>query len=167
MKLTDYLLDHSGYDWGHLLHPWSSLLPPEFTLWMMNRFGDMFLVLPDGSIQMLDLGGDSLTQLAESRDEFARKLDEEDNAEDWLMIPLVDQLVAAGRNLEPGQCYSFVTPPILGGDYTVENTMILSVIENFGLYGSYHEQLKDLPDGTKVVLRVQKLPEEEQGHGDK
>ncbi|MFO0891095.1 MAG: DUF1851 domain-containing protein [Isosphaeraceae bacterium] len=161
MSLTDYLLDHSDYDWGRILRPWSSLLPAEFTLWMMNRFGDLFLVLPDGSVQMLDLGGDSLNQLAESRDEFARRADEDGNAEDWFMIPLVDELVAAGRVLGPGQCYGFVTPPILGGDYTVENTMVLSIIEQFGLHGSYHEQLQDVPDGAKIVLKVCKPPSSE------
>ena len=158
MALTDYLIDHDGYDWGHLLRPWSSLLPPEFTLWMMNRFGDLFLVLPDGSVQMLDLGGDSLNQLAKSRDEFVRIADEDDNAEDWFLMPLVDRLVEAGRVLGPGQCYSFVTPPILGGDYTVENTMVLSIIEHFGLHGSYHEQLQDVPDEANVVLKVGKPP---------
>ena len=158
MNVHDYLLDHAGYDWGHLLRPWGSLLPPEFTLWLMNRYGDLFLILPDGSVQMLDLGDGSLTKLAESREDFIRKIDEDDNADDWLMVPLVDRLVAAGMLLESGQCYSYVTPPILGGDYTVENTMVLPIPEHFGLYGSYHEQLEGVPDGTKVVIKVQKPP---------
>ena len=124
----------------------------------MNRFGDLFLILPDGSVHMLDVGGGSLTRLAESRDEFTRIIDEDDNADDWLMIPLVDRLVEAGVLLEPGQCYSFVTPPILGGEYSVENTMVVPIPEHYGLYGSYHEQLRDVPDGSKVVINVQKPP---------
>ena len=47
-------------------------LPPEFSVWLMNRYGDLFVILPDGSIHMLDVGGGSLTRLAESRDDFAR-----------------------------------------------------------------------------------------------
>ena len=159
MRLADYLLDHRGYDWGDLLRPWSSLLPSEFTIWMMNRFGDMFLIFPDGSIHVNIIGEDTLDKLADNRDEFSRKIDEDDNAEDWLMIPLVDQLVAAGVLLEPGKCYSFVTPPILGGAYTIENTMVLPITDQFGLYGSYHEQLEGVPDGTKVVLKIGKPPD--------
>ena len=45
----------------------------------------------------------------------ARKIDEDDNANDWLMIPLVDRLVAAGVLLKPGECYSFLTPPSWAG----------------------------------------------------
>src|SRR3954462_12118482 len=110
MNVYDYLIDHNGLDGAQLLSGWEWLVPPEFSVWLMNRFGDLFLTLPDGTIHMLDVGGGSLTKLAESRDEFARIIDEDDNADDWLMIPLVDQLVAAGRVLELGQCYSFVTP---------------------------------------------------------
>ena len=158
MNVHDYLIDHSAFDWAQLLSFWGWLLPSEFSVWLMNRYGDLFLTLPDGSIHMLDVGGGSLTKLANDRDEFARVIDEEGNAEDWLMIPLVDRLVKAGVLLEPGHCYSFVTPPILGGEYTVENTMVVPIQEHFGLYGSYHEQLRDVPDGSKVIINVQKPP---------
>jgi hypothetical protein len=158
MNVHDYLIDHNGYDWAQLLSGWGWLVPPEFSVWLMNRFGDLFLILPDGSVHMLDVGGGSLTRLAESRDEFARVIDEDDNADDWLMIPLVDRLVEAGVLLKPGRCYSFVTPPILGGEYSVENTVVVPIREHFGLYASYHDQLRDVPDGSKVVINVHKPP---------
>ena len=153
MSVHDYLIDHSGFDWAHLLSGWERLLPPEFTVWLMNKYGDLFLILPDGSVHMLDIGDGSLTKLAEIQRRLRRKIDEDDNAEDWLMIPLVDRLVAAGVLLKPGECYSFLTPPILGGEYTVENTVVLPIKEHYGLYGSYHEQLRGVPDGTKVVIK--------------
>jgi hypothetical protein len=156
MNVHDYLIDHSGFNWAQLLSGWKWLLPPEFTIWLMNRYGDLFLISPDGTVHMLDIGAGSLTKLAESTDDFARIIDEDDNAEDWLMIPLVDRLVATGVLLKPGQCYSFLTPPVLGGDYAVENTVVLPITEHYGVYCSYHEQLRDVPDGTKVVIKVQK-----------
>jgi hypothetical protein len=158
MNVHDYLIDHSGFDWAQLLLGWGWLLPPEFSVWLMNRYGDLFLILPDGSVHMLDVGGGSLTKLAESKDDFACVIDEEGNAEDWLMIPLADRLVEAGAHLKPGECYSFVTPPILGGEYTVENTMVVPILEHFGLYACYHEQLRDVPDDTKVSIRIGKPP---------
>jgi Domain of unknown function (DUF1851) len=45
------------------------------------------------------------------------------------MIPLVDQLLAAGVTLKKGECYSFKQPPVLGGDYTVENTCVLPIAD--------------------------------------
>ena len=156
MPLHDYIIDHRGIDWPTLLRDWSWLLPPVITVWIMNRFGDLFVVLDDGTVHMLDVGGGTLRKVAESRDDFANKLDEGDNANQWLMIPLIDELVASGVTLGEGQCYSYKQPPVLGGDYTVENTCVLPIPEHYGAYGSIHNQIKDLPDGTEVVINVKK-----------
>ncbi|MBV9928895.1 MAG: DUF1851 domain-containing protein [Acidobacteria bacterium] len=155
MQVEDYLIDHQGFDWPLLLAGWAWLLPADgFTVWLMNRYGDLFLVFEDDTVHMLDVGAGSLDKLAESRDEFLRMLDEVDNANDWLMIPLVDSLVEAGKILEPVRCYSFIIPPVLGGKYTVENTAALRIEEHYGAYASIHDQIKDLPDGAQVRLRV-------------
>jgi hypothetical protein len=154
LSIHDYLLDQNGVDWPAVLSAWSWLIPPEFTLWIANRFADLFLVLPDETVHMLDVGLGSLTKLANNRDDFATKIDEGENANDWLMIPLVDQLVAAGMRLQPGRCYGFKLPPILGGEYRVENCGTLPIWDYLGAYGSIHEQLQDVPDGEQVILRV-------------
>jgi hypothetical protein len=52
ISVADYLIDQSGIDWPKALASWSWLLPPEFTLWLVNRFADLFLVLPDGSVHL-------------------------------------------------------------------------------------------------------------------
>src|SRR3954465_7592997 len=92
----DYLIGSPGYDWSRLLTDWAWLLPPEVTVWLMNRFGDLFLVLENGSVQMLDVGGGTLTRLADDREDFCRRIDEGDNTNRWFMIPLVDRVVVAG-----------------------------------------------------------------------
>ena len=157
-SIQDYLIDQTGIDWLKAFSSWSWLVPPEFTLWLVNRFGDMFLVLADGTVHMLDVGAGTLTKVAESRDDFCTKIDEGNNANQWLMIPLVDKLVSAGILLQPGQCYGFTIPPVLGGDYGVENCHPVPVWEYLGAYGSIHEQLRDVPDGSKVVLEVVNKP---------
>jgi len=155
MLATDYLIDHYEFDWPRILADWAWLLPhKEFTIWLMNRYGDLFLIFEDGTLHMLDVGNGSLEKLAENRDDFYRKIDEGDHANIWLMIPLVDLLIEAGKELLPGQCYTFITPPVLDGKYTVENTAILNIPEHYGVYAATHNQIKDLPDGTQVRLRV-------------
>jgi hypothetical protein len=158
ISLTDYLIDQGGIDWPSVLASWSWLLPPQFDLWLVNRFADLFLVLPDGTVHMLDVGSGTLTKLADSRDDFTAQLDEDDNANEWLMIPLVDKMVAAGVVLQPGECYGLKTPPVLGGDYAVENAGSLPVWDYLGACGSIHEQLRDVPDGAQVVLKVVSKP---------
>ncbi len=152
MNVYDYLLEHSEVDWAAVLAPWRFLLPSNLTVWLVNRFGDLFIVLDDHSVRMLDVGGGTLERVADSRDHFYDLLDLDDNANQWLMIPLVDKLVGAGKCLKPGYCYGYLISPVLGGDYTVANTTVIPIHEHYGLNASLHEQIKDLPDGTPVKL---------------
>jgi hypothetical protein len=161
VSLSDYIIDHHGIDWSSVLRDWSWLLPESagvgstaLTVWIMNRFGDLFIVLDDGTVHMLDVGIGTLKKVAENRDDFATRLDEGDNANQWLMMKLIDRLVDAGLTLREGQCYSYKQPPILGGDYTVENTCVLPISEHYSAYASIHDQIKHLPNGTQVVIRV-------------
>ncbi|HKV71293.1 MAG TPA: T6SS immunity protein Tdi1 domain-containing protein [Gemmatimonadales bacterium] len=153
MHLTDYLIDQTGVDWAARLTPFYPLVPPEFAVWMVNRFGDVVFVANDGSVHLLDVGGGSGKQLAASRDEFTRTAGD-DGVNNCLLIPLVDACVAAGLVLGPGQCYSYRQPPMLGGEYSVANTRIVSLAEHYSFYGEIYRQTKDLPDGQKVRLRV-------------
>ena len=152
--LSDYLIDHSDFDWNSLLAGWAWLLPPTFTVWLMNRFGDLFVITPDGMVHMLDIGAGVFVKLADSRDELSKTIDEEDNANNWLMIPLVDSARAAGMTLAPGECYSFKLPPVLGGQYALENVFVLELSKHFGAYASIHNQLRNVPDGTQVQVNV-------------
>lgn len=151
---ADYLIDHSGIDWSKTLTSWSWMLPPQFTVWLVTRCADLFLVLPDATIHHLDVGAGALTKVAESREEFGALAEVEDNAKQWFMIPLVDRIVAAGVELRPGQCYGFKAPPVLNGNYTVENVAPLPLRDYLAAYGLIHEQLQELADGVRVVLKV-------------
>jgi hypothetical protein len=156
MDINDYLIDHQRFDWPTILTDWAWLLPDnEFTLWLMNRYGDLFIVTDSGPVHLLHVCDGSAEKVAESRDDFCRLVDEDNNGNDWLMIPLIDKLVAAGKLLKEGRCYSFVLPPVMGGEYTVENTCDLNVEEHFSLYASIHHQIKDLRDGTPVRLKFE------------
>lgn len=156
MNLHDYLIDCSSVDWQRLLSTWHWRLPDSFTTWMMNRFADLFLKTEDGQIRLLRLNDGSLRSLADSRDQFCELLDQGNNANDWLLIPLVDRLAAAGKVLQPGQCYGFIQLPILGGDYVIENVAIRDVESQYAALGPIFEKLEGIPDGTSVVFRVGK-----------
>jgi len=112
MNVHDYLIDQSGKDWSELLSNWSDALPSSFTVWLVNRFGDVFVAFEDGSVHMLDVGIGVIERVADDRDHFATLLDTGDNADNWFMIPLVDKCVAAGLYLGNDQCYGYKVPPI-------------------------------------------------------
>lgn len=152
MDLNDYLIDQDGLDWGKLLAEWVPPLPAEFTVWMVNRFGDLIVVLEDGSVHYMDFSVNELRQIADTQDDFCIRIDQGDNADEWLMIPVVDACVSVGMRLKPNQCYSFKIPAVLGGKYEIENIAPLDIEVNYSFLADIHRQIKDLPDGTKINL---------------
>jgi Domain of unknown function (DUF1851) len=114
----------------------------------------LFITLPDGSIHMLEVGSGELSRVADSRDDACAKIDEPGVAEEWLMIPVVDQLIASECVLCPGQCYSYKMLPVLGGSYAPEGRALLPIREHFGAWGSLHHQISDLPDGAQIEIKT-------------
>jgi hypothetical protein len=153
MNINDYLIDHQNFDWATLLADWHWLLPAEFSVWLMNRFGDLVLIDDAGAILFFDVGNGTIERITDNKGDFSKNIDEGDNANIWLMIPLIDQLAATGLRLNEGRCYSFLTPPVLGGEYNVKNAVTLPITEHYSLYASIHSQIKDLPDGTRVRIK--------------
>ena len=155
MDINDYLIDQADKDWGTFLRGWMPPLPPSFTLWLVKRFGDVFVVLEDDkSVHMLDVGAGTFVRVADDRSHFADLLDRNDNAANWLLIPLVDACRAAGMALNASQCYGFKIPPILGGKYEVENVEPTDLSVHYSFLGDIYTQTKDLPDGTRIKTVV-------------
>ncbi len=153
MDIQDYLIDQTGLDWQALLAERHWLLPPQFNVWLLTRSGDLFIIIPDDSIHMLDVGAGTLKSVAKSRDEFCNRVNDPEIANDWLMIPIIDQLAGSDILLAVGQCYSFRTLPTLGGSYTADKRMPFGIREHFGGWGSVQRQISNLPDGTQIVVK--------------
>jgi hypothetical protein len=156
MDINDYLIDQQGKNWAKLLADWAGIIPESFTMWLVNRFGDVFLVTDDGAVHMLDVGGGSFTRLADSRSKFAELLDAGDNANTWLMIPLVDDCAKAQPPLTATQCYGFKVPPMLGGEYGIENVVPTDLAVHYSFLAQIHKQTRDLPGGTRISIRAKK-----------
>ncbi len=158
MDIDHYLIDQAGFDWQVLLQGWAEILPATFTIWLVTRFGDVFLISEDRSVQHLDVGLGRLQQVAKTREQFADLMDVPENADDWLMIPLVDQCVESGIALAPGQCYGFKTSPLFGGEYRPENVYSIDLAKYYSYLADIFLQTKDLQDGTRVRLLVRPDP---------
>jgi hypothetical protein len=156
MNVQDYLIDQDGKDWPELLSGWTPPLPESFTIWFVNRFADLAVVFEDRSVHLLDVNIGTVKRIAADREEFIRKIDLDDNANNWLMIPLVDSCVSAGMVLHEDQCYAFKLPPILGGEYSVENIVPTNLSINYLFMADVCRQTRDLPDGTKISTVILK-----------
>lgn len=159
MELDAYLLNTDGIDWGTVLGGWSDLLPEVLTVWFVNRFGDLILVFEDGSVHFFDVGAAFVKRIADSREHFFELMDVDGNANNWLATPLVDECVAASLTLSEGRCYCFKIPPLLGGEYALENIGTISVAEHYSFLADLWRRARHLPDGKKVRIVVTNLPE--------
>lgn len=121
---------------------------------LVNRFGDAFIVIDDESVHMLDVGIGQLKRVADSRQHFGSLLDVGDNANNWLMIPLVDSCVAAGFRLSADQCYGYKVPPVLGGSYELDNVTCTDLSVHYSFLADIYQQTRDVLDGAKVKVVI-------------
>ena len=151
MDVRDYLIEQSAFDWQKILANWVPPLPEQFTVWLVNRFGDIFAVYEDQTVNWLRIDTGTITRVACNRDQFCDLVDLAENTNEWLLISVVDDCVANGKVLGPGQCYGYKLPPILGGGYEFDNVGSMDLEVYYSFLADIYRQTKDLPDGTKVT----------------
>jgi hypothetical protein len=151
-----YVLLVARPDWAELLADWQPLLSPQLSPWLLTKFGEVFFCEPSGKIGMLQVSGFQYRVVAKDKTDFQEWLVDPDKMSEWFLAPLVDRLEAAGRHLQPEQCYSFITPLALGGALTIENVTTIAVREHFQCWGEVFRQIKDVPDGGEVVFKIER-----------
>ena len=135
-----------------LASAWGWRLKEPFRPLLFSALGDMFYARDAGDVWWLNTGSGELTRVAATVEEFQALL-RTDRSDEWLLPPLVEQLRAAGKVLEAGECYTYVILPIFAeGKYEVDNLNPVRAREHFGLTGGIHKDLQTVPDGTKVRL---------------
>jgi hypothetical protein len=144
----DYVIEHTGRKWGPLLRRFGDLLPVQFDILMVNKFGDVILIQQDGSAHILDVGAGVMISLADDLDQFTEMLAE--HGRNWLLVPLADECAAHGLGLKPGQCYSYRTPPLIGGPYELSNIYVAELEAHYAFLGELHRQTHGLPDGARI-----------------
>lgn len=137
-----------------LKEAWNWLLPEDCQPLLFTAIGDMFYKAPSGEVCWLDTALGEIEAVSNSTEEFQSQLNTE-MAEQWLLPSLIEDLIAQGKVLQPGQCYGFVILPIFkGGSYAAENMYVIRAKEAYSFTGDIHRQIQDVPDGGKVRLRV-------------
>jgi hypothetical protein len=116
--------------------------------------GDLFFSDPSGRVCRIDTGSGEIGVVAGSLRDFLEAIKDPTQAEDVLLLPVVQSYEEKHGKLEEGQCLGFVQSPVFGGAYTAENRQAMSVAEHAASSGEIFRQIRDLPDGTKVRLKV-------------
>ncbi|MEQ8477798.1 T6SS immunity protein Tdi1 domain-containing protein [Fulvivirga sp.] len=152
--LDDLIVKFNNDTSAKLTESWTWLIGTDKEVLLVSTIGDMFLTDNNKRVYWLDVGGGELKLVANTIEDFEEKLKNVEQVNEWFMIDLTTELRLSNKKLKDGQLYSYYKLPIIGGGYTVDNFAPLSIKKHFSYLGDVHRQIKDLPDGTKVEIKI-------------
>ncbi len=76
--------------------------------------------------------------------------------DNWFLPLLIEKLLIAGKTLKENEVYSYLKIPVIGGEYSVDNIEPTDISVHFAFCGQICEQIKDLLNGTKVSIKLDK-----------
>lgn len=137
-----------------LLDTWTWLVEDFCELIFITKFGDLFFEKNSGDVYWLATDTCALTKVANNRAEFYGFLNDRENFSNWFLPDFIKELETQGLTLGINQVFSYKKMPVLGGQYSVDNIEPLDIEVHFQLTGIIGEKIKDLPDGTKINIKL-------------
>lgn len=131
-----------------LLEEWRWLVGSDVEILRITIFGDLFLSTPDGHVHCLDTGSGTYEEVAENVEEWGREAQE--RGPQWFHLKALLDLREVGAELADGQVYSWIHPPMLGGEETAQNINFVDVEVHVSLMGRIAYAIKDLPPGSPI-----------------
>ncbi|ABZ75138.1 hypothetical protein Shal_0563 [Shewanella halifaxensis HAW-EB4] len=133
--------------WG-----WVGIDPIEIV--GQNDFGNLMIEDSKGQYWRLCPEDVYCELVAKNREDLDRLSTDQEFLEDWYMQALVEQANQHLGPLSEGDKYCLVTPSVLGGEYAISNIKTAPLIELVRFSGDLANQIKDLPDGAQIQLKV-------------
>lgn len=118
---------------------------------LTNAFGDVFLQSQDGSFSFLDTVEGRLQLVWPDAAAFQTDINTPTAQDHYLMIGLAQAAADAGLEPAPDQILSFKTPPVLGGELSMENLEIADFVVTVNVAGQVHGQVRSLPPGAPIT----------------
>ena len=143
---VSFAADHAAA----LLDDWRWLVGRNVEVLVISALGDLFLNDAAGRVLWLETGVGRVTQVAASSDEFKQLMQQTEHASRWFEAQLIGDLIEGGMRLEPGQCYGYKLPPMLGGTFEPSNFEPTDLLVHCSLLGQIASQTQGLAEGTRV-----------------
>jgi hypothetical protein len=132
------------------LESWAWLDLEGKTPVLATLFGDVFFEL-NGSYWFLDTVEGTLTSQWSTGEMLQGELNTEEGQDKYLLGGLAMAADRAGLTLGPDQVYDFKVPPILGGQFALDNILAMDFEVSVHIAGQLLRQVKSLPPGTKIT----------------
>lgn len=141
------ILEEVKESWG-----WVGIDPVEII--DENEFGNLILRDSDGRFWRLCPEDVYCNIIAENTEEYNELVKDKKFNEDWFMESIVAEAKKRLGPLKHGYKYYLVIPGVFDGDYEGENIQSVPFYEVIRYSGDIGRQIKDLPEGSKVDLKV-------------
>ncbi len=119
-----------------------------------NEFGNLIVADREGKYWRLCPEDVYCKVIAQTDADYESLLKDTAYLEDWRMTNLVESAREALGELAEGRKYHLVIPGPLGGKYDISNIKTVPLLEMIGFSGDIGLQIRDLPDGEEIRLKV-------------
>jgi len=116
---------------------------------LATAFGDVILQDAEG-YWFLDAAGGKLDKIASNRDELKAALSSPEGQDQYLLAGLAHAAETQGLMLAGSEVFDFTQPPVLGGQFVVENLQPKDFVVSLNITGQIHDQVRNLPPGTNI-----------------
>ncbi len=152
-------LDVDGLSGEQLLEEWRWLCPGKLRLIAVDAFADLFFEDSECAVSRLDTTIARFDRIAGSAEEFVRLTESSENRKKWFCEDVAVALNEQGFDPAKGKCIGYKTPIVFAeGTGHASNVYIADLYEYVWFLGDLHFQMKDVPDGGKVRLVVDRKP---------
>jgi hypothetical protein len=145
-------IDASANDIARAVEAWSWLLPEEITIITVSALGDIVFEDRAGSINLLSSLDAKILKIAPDINTFSEFMLVENVRDDWFLTGLMIGARRLELILQPGECYYFLTPPVIGGELSVETMVKLPLVAQMAIAGQIHRQVSQTASGDEVAL---------------
>lgn len=121
------------------------------TFFALDVFGFPF-GLSEGKVVQLDPETGELRQVAESLGRLLNKVETDANA--TIGLSVFDAWCGSGREMALGQRLAPKIPFVFGGGKEISDLYAADLMERAAFNAHIYSQIKDMPDGTTVELKV-------------
>jgi hypothetical protein len=156
LTLEQLTKDITHVDIDDILSSWQWKVTGIKAVVAISCLGDIIFLRHDDNVYWLQTDTGNLTKIANSLEQYQQFLGNEEKIDNWFLPLLVEKLLAAGKTLKENEVYSYKKLPVIGGEYSVDNIYPTDMSVHFAFSGQICEQIKDLPDGTKVNIKFEK-----------
>lgn len=149
--ISKKIIEHLNKSWN-----WTGINAEAIIL--TNEFGNVIFKSNKGDYWWICPEELSCEKIASNELELQQKMNDEEFIEDWQMERLINLAKSELGELIKTEKYCLKIPAVIGGTYSRENLGKISFKELIAFSGDLAFQIKDLPDGQAIKLKVINAP---------